>query len=152
MKVFVDNPFPVVLLKHQNSVRCLDLSARWVGRGGEGGVLGALIFILLLCLLNLGIYMYSTCMLRVQAFELTWELFFGMKGGWEGNMHHFCYFAADLWFVWWYSYSSVYGHVSLPHTHHSHLCTPPNHAAIITSCHQPHPQLPLLHRALFVPP
>eukprot|EP00731_Ephydatia_muelleri_P000623 Em0001g623a len=27
MKVFVDNPFPVVLLKHQNSVRCLDLSA-----------------------------------------------------------------------------------------------------------------------------
>ena len=60
----------------------------WVG--GEGGVLGALIFTLLLCLLNLGIYMYSTCMLRVQAFELTWELFFGMKGGWEGNMHHFC--------------------------------------------------------------
>ena len=28
LKVFVDNPFPVVLLKHQNSVRCLDLSAR----------------------------------------------------------------------------------------------------------------------------
>ena len=37
MKVFVDNPFPVVLLKHQNSVRCLDLSARWVGRGGGRG-------------------------------------------------------------------------------------------------------------------
>ena len=27
-KIFIDNPFPILLLKQQTSVRCLDLSAR----------------------------------------------------------------------------------------------------------------------------
>ena len=30
MKIFVDNPFPVQLLKQETSVRCLDLSSRYV--------------------------------------------------------------------------------------------------------------------------
>ena len=30
MKIFVDNPFPIVLMKQQTSVRCLDLSARYI--------------------------------------------------------------------------------------------------------------------------
>ena len=29
-KIFIDNPFPILLLKQQTSVRCLDLSARYV--------------------------------------------------------------------------------------------------------------------------
>ena len=28
-KIFIDNPFPILLLKQQASVRCLDLSARY---------------------------------------------------------------------------------------------------------------------------
>ena len=27
-KIFIDNPFPILLFKQQSSVRCLDLSAR----------------------------------------------------------------------------------------------------------------------------
>lgn len=27
LKIFVDNPFPIPLIKHTSSVRCLDLSA-----------------------------------------------------------------------------------------------------------------------------
>ena len=29
-KIFIDNPFPILLLKQQASVRCLDLSARYM--------------------------------------------------------------------------------------------------------------------------
>ena len=29
-KIFIDNPFPILLLKQQISVRCLDLSARYI--------------------------------------------------------------------------------------------------------------------------
>ena len=29
-KIFIDNPFPILLLKQQTSVRCLDLSARYI--------------------------------------------------------------------------------------------------------------------------
>jgi len=30
MKIFINNPFPLPLLKQETSVRCLDLSTRWV--------------------------------------------------------------------------------------------------------------------------
>ena len=30
LKIFVDNPFPINLMKQQSPVRCLDLSARYV--------------------------------------------------------------------------------------------------------------------------
>ncbi len=29
MKIFVDNPFPIQLIKQRSAIRCLDLSARW---------------------------------------------------------------------------------------------------------------------------
>ena len=32
-KIFIDNPFPILLLKQQTSVRCLDLSARYNVQG-----------------------------------------------------------------------------------------------------------------------
>lgn len=30
MKIFINNPFPLLILKQETSVRCLDLSTRWV--------------------------------------------------------------------------------------------------------------------------
>ncbi len=39
-KIFIDNSFPISLIKLQLSIRCVDLSARWVWVGvcvGGGG-------------------------------------------------------------------------------------------------------------------
>ena len=43
LKIFVDNPFPIQLIKQKTSIRCLDLSARSVHPGFARLIVGIVI-------------------------------------------------------------------------------------------------------------